>query len=65
LNRNANDRWLGGVLGGIARSMGISSGFLRAIFIVLFFGIGGLTFGISMGAVILIYIIFWFTVSKQ
>jgi phage shock protein PspC (stress-responsive transcriptional regulator) len=65
MNRNANDRWLGGVLGGIARSMGISSGFLRAIFIVLFFGIGGLTFGISMGAVILIYIIFWFTVSKQ
>jgi phage shock protein PspC (stress-responsive transcriptional regulator) len=65
MNRNANDRWLGGVIGGIARSMGVSSGFLRAIFIVLFFGIGGLTFGVSMGAVVLIYIIFWMTVSKQ
>lgn len=65
MNRNANDRWLGGVLGGMARSFGISSGVLRAIFIVLSLGIGGLTFGISLGAVILIYLIFWMTLSKQ
>jgi phage shock protein PspC (stress-responsive transcriptional regulator) len=65
MNRNANDRWLGGVLGGMARSFGISSGLLRAIFIVLSLGIGGLTFGISLGAVILIYLIFWMTLSKQ
>ena len=57
MNRNANDRWLGGVLGGMARSFGISSGLLRDIFIVLSLGIGGLTFGISLGAVILIYLI--------
>jgi phage shock protein PspC (stress-responsive transcriptional regulator) len=63
--RNSNDRWLGGVIGGIARSMGVSSGFLRAIFIILSLGIGGLTFGISLGAVILIYLIFWMTVSKR
>jgi phage shock protein PspC (stress-responsive transcriptional regulator) len=65
MNRNANDKWLGGVIGGIARSFGISSGLLRAIFIVLSLGIGGLTFGISLGAVILIYFIFWMTLSKQ
>ncbi|MHA8108183.1 PspC domain-containing protein [Aquirufa sp. A-Brett2-W8] len=65
MDRNANDRWLGGVLGGMARSFGISSGVLRAIFIVLSLGIGGLTFGISLGAVILIYLIFWMTLSKQ
>ncbi|MCX6194935.1 MAG: PspC domain-containing protein [Cytophagales bacterium] len=65
MNRNANDKWLGGVLGGMARSFGISSGLLRAIFIVLSLGIGGLTFGISLGAVILIYLIFWMTLSKQ
>ena len=34
MNRNANDKWLGGVLGGIARTIGISSGVLRAIFII-------------------------------
>ncbi len=65
MNRNSHDRWLGGVLGGMARSFGISSGLLRAIFIVLSLGIGGLTFGISLGAVILIYLIFWMTLSKQ
>ena len=65
MNRNANDKWLGGVLGGMARSFGISSGLLRAIFIVLSLGIGGLTFGISLGAVILIYLIFWMTLSKH
>lgn len=65
MNRNSHDRWLGGVLGGMARSFGISSGLLRAIFIILSLGIGGLTFGISLGAVILIYLIFWMTLSKQ
>ena len=65
MNRNANDKWLGGVLGGIARTMGISSGVLRAIFIILSLGIGGLTFGISFGAVVLIYLIFWMTVSEK
>jgi phage shock protein PspC (stress-responsive transcriptional regulator) len=49
----------GGVLAGIAQSTGISVVFLRVLFIVAFFGIGGITFGISSGAMILIYFLFW------
>lgn len=50
MTRNADDRWLGGVLGGIARTLRTSSGLLRGIFLVFFFRVGGLTFGISSGA---------------
>ncbi len=65
MTRNANDKWLGGVLGGIGRSLGISTGLLRGLFLVFFFGVGGLTFGISSCATIVIYLIFWFTLSKS
>ena len=65
MTRNANDKWLGGVLGGIARSLGTSSGLLRGLFLVFFFGVGGLTFGISSGATLVIYLIFWFTLGKS
>jgi phage shock protein PspC (stress-responsive transcriptional regulator) len=65
MTRNATDKWLGGVLGGIARSLGTSSGLLRGLFLVFFFGVGGLTFGISSGATLVIYLIFWFTLGKS
>jgi phage shock protein PspC (stress-responsive transcriptional regulator) len=65
MNRNADDRWLGGVLGGIARAIGTSAGLLRGLFLVFFFGVGGLTFGISSGATLVIYLIFWITLSKK
>lgn len=65
MTRNADDRWLGGVLGGIARALGTSSGLLRGLFLVFFFGVGGLTFGISSGATIVIYLIFWITLKKS
>ncbi len=49
----------GGVLAGIANSTGISVTLLRVLFIIVFFGIGGITLGISSGAMILIYFLFW------
>jgi phage shock protein PspC (stress-responsive transcriptional regulator) len=65
MTRSANDKWLGGVLGGISRSLGISSGLLRGLFLVFFFGVGGLTFGISSGATFVIYFISWVTLGKS
>jgi phage shock protein C len=65
MTRNRNDKWLGGVLGGIARQLGVSSGILRIIFIVLFFGIGGLSFGIGWGAVTVIYLLFWLIIPES
>ena len=65
MTRSATDKWLGGVLGGISRSLGISSGLLRGLFLVFFFGVGGLTFGISSGATFVIYFIFWVTLGKS
>lgn len=59
MNRSSRDKWLGGVIGGIASSLGISSSLLRVIFIVLFLGIGGLSFGIGWGAVLTIYFLCW------
>ncbi len=55
MTRNLNDKMLGGVLSGIANSLGISTGLLRVIFIVLYLGIGGITLGISAGAMTVIY----------
>jgi phage shock protein PspC (stress-responsive transcriptional regulator) len=49
----------GGVLAGIANSTGISVVLLRVLFVVFFFGIGGLTLGISKGVMVLIYFLFW------
>ena len=59
MTRNLNDQMLGGVLSGIANSLGISTGLLRVIFIVLYLGIGGITLGISAGAMTIIYILLW------
>lgn len=44
LRRSLNDRWLGGVCGGIARSTGIASWVWRLMFVLLFLlgGSGGL-----------------------
>lgn len=49
----------GGVLAGIANSSGISVVLLRVLFLIAFFGIGGITLGISSGAMIFIYFLFW------
>lgn len=63
--RNTSDKWLGGVIAGFASWLGVSSSFLRVVFIVLFFGIGGLSFGIGSGAVTLIYFLLWWLVKDD
>ena len=63
--RSRHDKVLAGVIGGIAESTGISSALLRVIFIVLYLGIGGLSFGIGAGAVTIIYIICWLIIPKK
>ncbi len=40
MHRKLNDSILGGVLSGMANSLGMSTGLLRVIFIVLYLGIG-------------------------
>jgi phage shock protein PspC (stress-responsive transcriptional regulator) len=59
MHRNNNDKILGGVLSGIASALGVSAGLIRVIFLVGFFAIGGITFGISSGAMMLIYFLLW------
>jgi phage shock protein PspC (stress-responsive transcriptional regulator) len=59
MTRNLNDKMLGGVLSGIANSLGMSTGLVRVIFIVLYLGIGGITLGISAGALTIIYFLLW------
>jgi phage shock protein PspC (stress-responsive transcriptional regulator) len=59
MHRKLNDSMLGGVLSGMADSLGMSTGLLRVIFIVLSLGIGGITLGISAGAMTLIYFLLW------
>jgi phage shock protein PspC (stress-responsive transcriptional regulator) len=59
MNRDLNRKMLGGVLSGIANSTGLSLPLLRVLFLIGFFAIGGTTFGISSGAMTLIYILFW------
>lgn len=63
MKRDSTDKWIGGVIGGLATWLGINSSFLRVVFIVLFFGIGGLSFGIGSGAVALIYFLMWWLVD--
>ena len=50
---------MGGVLSGMARSLGVTAGLVRVIFLVGFFAIGGITFGISAAAMAAIYILCW------
>lgn len=59
MHRKLNDSILGGVLSGMANSLGMSTGLLRVIFIVLYLGIGGITLDISAGAMTLIYFLLW------
>jgi len=57
--KRSRNGMFGGVLAGLADSSGISVVLLRVLFIVAFFGIGGITFGLSSGAMVLIYFLFW------
>lgn len=59
MKRSKNDKILGGVLAGIASALCVSAGLIRVIFLVGFFAIGGITFGISAGAMMLIYFLLW------
>jgi len=59
MHRNLNNNIIGGVLSGMADSLGISTGLLRVVFIVFYLGVGGLTLGISAGAMAVIYILLW------
>ena len=59
MKRSKNDKILGGVLAGIASALGVSAGLIRVIFLVGFFAIGGITFGISAGAMLMIYLLLW------
>ena len=65
MNRNSNDKWVGGVIGGFAKWLGVNSDFLRVVFIVLFLGVGGLSFGIGSGAVTMIYFLLWWLVDED
>jgi phage shock protein PspC (stress-responsive transcriptional regulator) len=59
MRKDKLNKWLGGVLAGIANYLGISPAILRIIFIICFFGIGGITLGISSLAMAVIYCICW------
>jgi phage shock protein PspC (stress-responsive transcriptional regulator) len=59
MKRDLNNNILGGVLSGISNVTGVSLALLRVLFLVGFFAIGGITFGVSSGAMSLIYILFW------
>jgi phage shock protein C len=54
--RSSNDRWLGGVCGGIARSTGMESWVWRLIFTALF---------ICAGAGLLVYLLLWIFVPSE
>jgi phage shock protein C len=54
--RSRNDRWLGGVCGGIARSTGMASWVWRLIFAALF---------ICAGAGVLLYLLLWIFVPSE
>ena len=57
--RNLHNKILGGVLSGMANSLGMSTGLLRVIFIIFYLGTGGITLGISAGAMFIIYLLLW------
>jgi phage shock protein C len=54
--RSRNDRWLGGVCGGMARSTGAESWIWRLIFAILF---------IFAGAGLLVYVLLWIFVPSE
>jgi phage shock protein PspC (stress-responsive transcriptional regulator) len=66
MQRDLSRRIVGGVLAGLSTQLGLSLSLLRVLFLIGFFAIGGITFGISSGSMIVIYILFWiFTPSKK
>jgi phage shock protein C len=54
--RSRNDRWFGGVCGGIARSTGMAAWVWRLIFTVLF---------VFAGAGLLLYLLLWLFVPSE
>ncbi|MFD2368118.1 PspC domain-containing protein [Pseudoduganella sp. GCM10020061] len=56
IRRSRNDRWLGGVCGGLAVSTGLDSWIWRLIFAL---------FTVSFGAGILIYILLWIFIPEE
>ena len=56
LRRSRNDRWLGGVCGGLSKVTGLDSWIWRLIFVL---------FTVSFGAGILIYILMWIFVPEE
>ena len=56
LYRSKDDRWLGGVCGGIARYFNVDSTIIRVLFILLALVIGG---------GILVYIILWIIIPEE
>jgi phage shock protein PspC (stress-responsive transcriptional regulator) len=54
--RSRNDRWIGGVCGGIARATGVESWIWRLIFVALF---------LCVGAGLLAYLLLWIFVPSE
>jgi phage shock protein PspC (stress-responsive transcriptional regulator) len=54
--RSRNDRWFGGVCGGIARSTGVESWLWRLLFVLLF---------LCAGAGLLVYVLLWLFVPSE
>jgi phage shock protein C len=54
--RSRNDRWFGGVCGGIARSTGLESWVWRLLFVLLF---------LCAGAGLLVYVLLWLFVPSD
>lgn len=56
LYRSRDDRWLGGVCGGVAKYFNVDSTLIRVLFILLALAIGG---------GILVYIIMWIIIPEE
>jgi len=56
LRRSVNDRWLGGICGGVARATGSESWIWRLLFVILFL------FG---GTGLLLYVLLWIFVPSE
>jgi phage shock protein PspC (stress-responsive transcriptional regulator) len=59
MKRDKSKSIVGGVLAGISVESGISLSLLRVLFLIGFFAVGGITFGISSFSMSVIYILFW------
>ena len=56
LRRSRNDRWIGGVCGGLAKVSGLDSWIWRLVFVL---------FTLSFGVGLLIYILMWIFVPEE